>query len=673
MAGEKLEFPIGIPVDTNASAAADSVESLRDQIEGSVSDIKAMSASLRQLRGSSDEVKAAKAQLTTKIDALKNSVSGATLSLVKQGSSYDAASQAAKKLAEQQKKLKSDELAKTKDRANAMGSAISAAGGPVAALKSKFDSLKSVLGETGGSAGMGLVAVGAAAAVAAVAVMVAAITAGTYALGKFILLSGNTARSAGLLREAWSGTAENAKNLGTQVDALANKVPTSKAALNDLSIKLMGLRLPGQATVDTFNAIGQASAALGDEAAGKLQDFITRGRQFGMMRLDKSEMLEGFGNLDFDDVAKALAKGMGLSGKAGVESAAAALRSGRVKLDVGAKAMRDAIESKFGNINLRKMMSLEVLTEKLHEKFAALTSGVSLEPLLKPLSELGKLFDESTVAGSTLKLMVTTFGTTMVSALTAAIPLAKAFFEGMVIGALRVYIKYLDLKNAIKGIFGDSKLFKDADTLKIALQAGEIAIGAMGAALVMTAGFIAAAAAPVVVLGGVLYGVAKAMLSVTDSVKDLGKAFINLNWSAIGKSIPAGLVEGLKLGAGALADGVENLAEDTKKRFKAVLGIHSPSKVFAEYGENTAEGYAQGVEKGGARASSATSELGASAPSGTGGRGGAPIIVNVNVYAGGGGGSGGDDVKALSDASFLAKLTKAVEDALVGAGIPVLA
>jgi hypothetical protein len=29
-----------------------------------------------------------------------------------------------------------------------------------------------------------------------------------------------------------------------------------------------------------------------------------------------------------------------------------------------------------------------------------------------------------------------------------------------------------------------------------------------------------------------------------------------------------------------------------------VLGIHSPSKVFAEIGDNTAQGYAQGVEAG---------------------------------------------------------------------------
>ncbi len=42
------------------------------------------------------------------------------------------------------------------------------------------------------------------------------------------------------------------------------------------------------------------------------------------------------------------------------------------------------------------------------------------------------------------------------------------------------------------------------------------------------------------------------------------------------------------------------------------------------------------------------------------------LHVEINV-----GGGGEKAAEQLSDASFLAKLTKAVEDALVGAGIPV--
>lgn len=678
MASEKLELPIGVPVETNADAAASSVESLREQIMGSTAEIKAMAGTLRQLRGSSDEVKAAKAQLTAKMDSLKNSVSGASLALVKQGSSYDAAAQRAKLFAAQQKAasdaqkklgetLKKDELAKSKDRASAMGAAISKAGGPVASLRDKFGSLKSVLGETGGSAGMGLVTLGAAAAVAAVAVLAAAVMKAGYALAKFILVSGDLARSAGLKREAWSATAQNAANLGTQIDALANKVPTSKEALNDLAIALMKSKLGGEATVDAFNAVGQASAALGDEAGGKIKEFIERGRLMGRMQIDPREMLEGFGNLNFDDVAAELAKGMHVS----VAAARKALAEGRVKLGDGAKAMRMAVETKFGGLNLRQMMSLENITKKLHEKLAGLTSGVNLEPLLKPFSELGKLFDDSTVTGQTLKMLVTAFGQGMVSTLTEAIPLGKALFQGSVIGALHLYIAYLKVRNQLRETFGDSKTLKGIDWMKTALEAGTTAMYILGTSAALLGAGLVLAIAPFVLLGK---AVVDAVNLISDAFTSTQTFLSQMDWKATGGAIVDGLVDGLKNGAGRLKNAVLGLGDDVKKSFKSALGINSPSTVFAEFGKNTTEGYTQGVEAGSGGANGAVEGM-VSPPTGGGAArssgGGGPIVLNVTINAGGGGEGGQQTAKALSEASFLAQLTKAIEDALVGAGIPV--
>lgn len=672
MATDKLEFPIGIPVETNAEAAAGSVESLRDQITGSTAEIKALAGTLRQLRGTSDEVKSAKTQLKAKMDALKNSVSSASLALVKQGTTYDAAAARAKTFGANQKKLSDQMRSDAKASSDSMSAALSKAGGPIAALQQRLGGLKSVLGETGGSAGMGLVALGAAGAVAAVAAMVVAVGAAAVALGRFILTSGNALRAAGLLREAWSGTAQNAANLGTQVDALSKKVPTSKAALNELAIALMKSKLSGAATVDTFNAVGQASAALGDEAGGKIKEFIERGRLLNRMRIDPREMLEGFGSLNFDDVAASLAKGMSVS----VAAARKALAEGRVKIEDGAKAMRDAVEGKFGGLNLRKMLTFEVMADKLHETFAALTSGVNLEPLLKPLGELGKLFDDSTVTGQTLKMLVTTFGTGMVSALAQAIPLAKAFIQGLVIGGLNIYIAYLKVRNALRGVFGDSQILKDGDALKAALSVGKIAVGLFGLAILMTAGYVVAIAAPFAVLAAIVYACASAVLWTADTIAGLYKRVKGLDWAAVGKAIPDGLLGGLKSGARALTDGVSKLAEDTKKTFKLALGIESPSKVFAGFGANTAEGYAQGVEKGAPRAASATAELGAAPPGGGrgggGGGGGGGAVVNVTINVNGGGG-GEATARALAEPSFLARLTKAIEDALVAQGLPVQA
>ncbi len=671
MAGEELKVPIGVPVETNADDVADSVETLRERIMGSTESIRAMQGTLKQLRGTSDEVKSAKAQLTSKIDVLRGSVSSASLALVKQGTTYDAAAQKEKKYLEQKKKL-SAELKKSgedkaKDKTNAMSAAIGHAGGPVAALKGKLDSLKSVMGESSGATG--LLTLGVAGLVAAVAAVVVGVVAAGYALSKFILTSANAARDANLLREAWSGTAKNAGNLGTQVDALSMKVPTSKAALNELAISLMKMRISGPATVDAMNAIGQASAALGDEGGAKLKSFIDRAKMFSLagkgFRLAQADFADGgLGNLELTDVAGALAKNLGI----GIKEAKARLFEGRVSVDQGAKAMRDAAEKAFGGLNLRKMMSFDVITKKLGERFDALTKGVNLEPLLKPLAELGKLFDESTVTGSTLKMLVTEFGKGMVAGLVKGIPLAKAFFQGLVIGGLQAYIVFLKVKKSLTETFGDSKMLKDVDTLSFALEAGKVAAVGIAAAVVLVGGAMVAGMAPIAAMVGALVWMGKASgeLGLT-----LRKAFTDIDWKASGSAMIDGLVEGLKGGAEKVVSTVKDLGGSIKKAFTDTLGIRSPSKVFEAYGANIDEGAARGVEKNGAAQGAVESMVNVPG-SGGGGGGGSPISLSFTFQLSGSG--GGEAAKAtLSEPSFLALLTKAVEDALVSAGIPVQA
>ncbi len=669
MAGESLRLPIGLPVETNADEAADSVEALRDRIMGSTESIKAMQGTLRQLKGTTADVVSAKAALKGKIDQLTGTVSAASLKLVQQGTTYDAAAQKEKKYLEQKKKLSAEfakgQEAKAKDRTSALSSAIDRAGGPVASLKAKLGELKSVTGESSGAMGMATFA--AAGLVAAVAAVVVAVGAAAVSLGKFILSSGNAARSAGLVREAWSGSAQNAANLGTQIDALANKVPTSKAALNDLAVALMKSKLGGQATVDTFNAVAQASSALGDEAGKKIQEFIERGRVMGRMRIDPREMLEGFGNLEFTDVAGALAKQMGV----GVEDAKRALFEGRVKLADGAAAMRVAVERKFGELNMRKMLDLNVMSEKLHEKLAGLTNGVKLEPLLKPLGELGKLFDTSTVTGTMLKKLLTAFGDGMVKALVAGIPLAKEFFQGLVIGSLKAYIAFLQTRNALKGVFGDSKIIKDGQIVKLTLGAVELGCyGVAAAALVL-----GAALAPFVYVGVKIVQVFQGIKDACEAWKTL---MVSTDWTATGKAVVDGLIEGLAYGPNKIIAAVKGITGIIKKTFTGEMKIQSPSREMFARGKQVPAGVVGGIEEGlpaVARASRAMADstkdgadgMGSSSGSRSSSSGGrAPIVVHIHATGG-----GADAAKALSEPSFLAKLTKAIEDACTGEGIPV--
>ncbi len=64
-----------------------------------------------------------------------------------------------------------------------------------------------------------------------------------------------------------------------------------------------------------------------------------------------------------------------------------------------------------------------------------------------------------------------------------------------------------------------------------------------------------------------------------------------------GKNLAEGAVAGMKGGLATAGHGAKVLAEKISGSFANALGIHSPSKVFADYGKNTVAGYEQGQTK----------------------------------------------------------------------------
>mgnify|MGYP000963952509 CR=1 FL=1 len=68
-------------------------------------------------------------------------------------------------------------------------------------------------------------------------------------------------------------------------------------------------------------------------------------------------------------------------------------------------------------------------------------------------------------------------------------------------------------------------------------------------------------------------------------------------FKSIGKFIFEGLYNGISSMAGKIKDKVVSIASSIKNTFKAALGIHSPSTVFAEYATNTGQGYINGLDK----------------------------------------------------------------------------
>lgn len=80
-------------------------------------------------------------------------------------------------------------------------------------------------------------------------------------------------------------------------------------------------------------------------------------------------------------------------------------------------------------------------------------------------------------------------------------------------------------------------------------------------------------------------------------------------WGNIGVNIVSGLWNGIKSGWAALINKVKGLVDLLPKAVKTILGIHSPSKVFAEIGLNVCQGLANGITENAGLAEDAAQQM----------------------------------------------------------------
>lgn len=206
-------------------------------------------------------------------------------------------------------------------------------------------------------------------------------------------------------------------------------------------------------------------------------------------------------------------------------------------------------------------------------------------------------------------------------AVTAAVPYVAKLGDALQKGAANPVVQF-----ALDGLVG---------LLKVgAVVAGAFAAGAaLLVAPIVAVG--AAATAAVVALGTLVQRAPAALAKAVPAMYEAGKQMVS------------GLIHGLEDSAARLAQSVSDLAGNAAKAFKEKLGIHSPSKVFEQFGVHIGTGTQRGVERsmprGGEIASLAfppANTNAVSAPSfALGGRGGgAPsvhvTIENINVPAG---------------------------------------
>jgi hypothetical protein len=280
----------------------------------------------------------------------------------------------------------------------------------------------------------------------------------------------------------------------------------------------------------------------------------------------------------------------------------------------------DDVKARLGGVAAKYLTQFDVQMRKFHENWATLFTGLKIEALQKARGMVFELFSQATPAGKALRQMFTILFQPLVDGATACGPVLKKFFQGIIIFGQRLVISFLEVRLSMRNTFGDVKLFKGLDGLKLALRLGVLAAFAFTTALVVSAlwigslllpvigaaivsimsfGFTCAGAAigviamawPLLLAGAALWGLYK----IGELVYTLWK---EIDWTDLGRSIWKGIVNGLSAAKDAIGSIMTELGEGAMTAFKSVLGIASPSKAFMQLGLAIPAGVQAGIEQG---------------------------------------------------------------------------
>jgi hypothetical protein len=287
------------------------------------------------------------------------------------------------------------------------------------------------------------------------------------------------------------------------------------------------------------------------------------------------------------------------------------------------KKLSDDVKARLGGIAARQMLSLTVLSKKFGEVTSKLFDDLDIEPLGKAVQAIVKLFSQSTASGRALKTLLTSMLQPFVRSITSAAKTGRAFFLGMVYGALKLESAILSVLLWWKRTFGLPAV-KQVDDAADAFDRGATAIQAAAAALVifgpLLAGLallgtialvlklavafwalvapvwavVAATASWVVVAAPLVLWLALIVAAVVLVIEIFHQLYLlwkEIDWTDLGKAIWAGITSAFDN----VTEWFTDLAHGISKTFKDALGISSPSKVFAAYGEAIGDGLQQGI------------------------------------------------------------------------------
>ena len=410
-------------------------------------------------------------------------------------------------------------------------------------------------GQSGAAA---LLAAGAlAAVVVAVIAVSAAMVAGYVAAAGYAIGLADAARSAALSREALAALSpETAAAVGA-FDAITAATGLTDAQLGALTKSLRDAKVSADNMPSALRAAALAERALGQ---GGASDFVAR--------IKEGTLAVG----DFADEARA----------------------------------------KFGGIVARQMLGLDAQAERFKRLWGALFSGLDLEPILRGLDTLVGAFEKGSPLAQAFGAAVSGIFDPISRNAEQAAFAVEAFALGFAIELTKVY---LAVRPAVKwlGDFFDldgSTLLSTMKTLgevfAVVAVVGAVAMASLVAVVGGAFAFMASAVAvPVAVVGFLIASLVTGVQTIAELIPQMVQ---------LGADLLNGLATGITSAVTAVVGAVTGAVTQAIDTAKSILGIASPSKVFAEIGTNTVEGFTGGVEDGTGDAQGSMAALVASSP-----------------------------------------------------------
>lgn len=444
----------------------------------------------------------------------------------------------------------------------ALGGALGQVGGQVAGAIDDFGDLTEVFGESGAAA---IVATGGVSLlVVALAALVIGAAAGTLAIAAWAVGLSDSNREADLTAQAFYAVNPAIAAVSDTIDELRAATGETTPQLQALAKQLTAAHVSAQDLPDALKAAAYYESALGQGGAA---DFVAQ-------------------------------------------------------INAGKKSVKELSQiaaTQLGGVVSQRVMGLGEQSAKLKDEIGGIFGDLNIDPVLKGFEKIVGLFDETTASGKTMKFLFESVFQPIIDQADKAATVVEGFIIGFEIGMVKLYIALKPTIKAISDFLGENDPSL-SDTLATVTKVGEelapvvvsLVAGFTVAATVigLVVGAAAALAAGILALPFILAAAAVALeVEFLKAVSAVYDYLSSIDLGQIGEQLIAGLVAGISSGADAVVKSISSVVQGGIDAAKNLLGIHSPSRVFGDIGDDTVAGFTNSVDDGAGEAQTALTSM----------------------------------------------------------------